>query len=74
MVTGLRSAKSGAKPGAKRACGSIFTADPNTPGDPVSGRQVCRCGLLGEAGDAHHTLPPAGDAQDEHRRRAGEAT
>lgn len=24
-----------------------FQADPETPGDPISGEQVCRCGLVG---------------------------
>jgi hypothetical protein len=32
-----------------------------------------RCHLPGEAEDSHHTLPPAGPEQDEHRRRAGES-
>jgi hypothetical protein len=34
-----------------------FQADPKTPGDPISGDQVCRCGLVGRAGDSHHTMP-----------------
>ena len=63
MVTGQRSAKSRVKP-------HLFTADPDVPADQ-NGRQVCRCGLLGEAGDAHHTLPdPPMDVQ---QLRAGES-
>lgn len=42
-----------------------FTADPDTPADPISGVQVCaRCHLVGRPGDAHHNLPdPEPDAQ-----------
>lgn len=56
-------------------CGGIFAPDPDVPQDPLdkTGLAYCVCGLRGAAGDAHHTLPPAGDAQDEHRRRAGES-
>lgn len=47
-----------------------FQADPNTPGDPISGQKVCRCGLLGRPGDTRHAMPdPAPDAQS---RAAGE--
>jgi hypothetical protein len=37
----------------------VFTPDPDVPADPLStnGRTVCRCGLLGQAGDSHHPLP-----------------
>lgn len=48
-----------------------FAEDPDTPGDPVSGKRVCRCGLVGRPGDAHHNLP-AVPAQAEARRRAGD--
>lgn len=56
-------------------CGGIFTADPGVPADPLdkTGLAYCLCGLRGQAGDAHHTLPAAGEEQDEHRRRAGDA-
>jgi hypothetical protein len=47
-----------------------FQADPETPGDPISGEQVCRCGLVGRPGDGHHTMPdPMPDAQS---RAAGD--
>ena len=41
-----------------------FSADPDTPGDPVSGQGVCsRCHLVGKPGDAHHDMPePVPDA------------
>lgn len=72
-----RSAKSGAKPGAKptahRVCGGIFTPDQTVPGDPITGQQVCRCGLLGEPGDAHHTLPDRPAEADARERAAGES-
>ena len=47
-----------------------FQADPDTPADPVSGAQVCRCGLVGRAGDAHHTMPDA--ESDAQSRAAGD--
>jgi hypothetical protein len=54
-----------------RVCGGLFTPDPDLPADH-QGRRTCRCGLTGEAGDAHHTPPePADDVQ---RRAAGERT
>lgn len=56
-------------PGKPRVCGGIFKPDPTLPADQ-SGRQVCVCGLLGKAGDAHHTLPSAG--MDVQQLRAGE--
>lgn len=44
-------------------CGGIFTPDPDVPPDH-NGRQACRCGLIGEAGDTHHTAPePVPDAR-----------
>jgi hypothetical protein len=58
-MTGQRAPKSKVRP-------HLFVVDPDVPGC------CARCHLPGAAGDAHHTLPPAGDAQDEHRRRAGE--
>lgn len=39
-----------------RVCGGVFQPDPDL-GTDVNGRRVCRCGLIGEPGDAHHTLP-----------------
>jgi hypothetical protein len=57
------------KPAQHLVCGGIFRADPAIPPDH-NGRRTCRCGLLGEAGDAHHTLPePELDVQ---QLRAGE--
>ncbi len=47
-----------------------FTADTDLPPDQ-NGRRVCRCGLVGRPGDAHHTMPDV-PAQDEHRRRVGD--
>lgn len=44
------------KPAKPKLCG-LFTPDPAVPPDH-NGRQACaRCGLMGEPGDAHHTLP-----------------
>jgi hypothetical protein len=41
----------------------VFVADPDVPADPITGAEVCRCGLVGHAGDAHHTMPePTADA------------
>lgn len=54
-----------------RVCGGLFTPDPDLPADPYDGRRTCRCGLLGEAGDAHHTLPDVPD-DDVQRRAAGD--
>lgn len=34
----------------------VFVVDPDVPADH-QGRHACRCGLIGEPGDAHHTLP-----------------
>lgn len=58
------------KPKPHLACGGIFTPNPDLPADHL-GRQVCRCGLPGKPGDAHHTLPetPPDDAMS---RAAGE--
>ncbi len=59
-----------AKTAQHRVCGGIFTPDPEIPAEVrvVKGervvRHVCRCGLLGQAGDAHHTVaPPSVDAR-----------
>lgn len=47
----------------------VFAANLEIPPDR-DGRQVCRCGLIGEPGDSHHTMPePAPDAQS---RAAGD--
>jgi hypothetical protein len=58
------------KPTAHRVCGGIFRADPGLPPDH-NGRLTCCCGLVGEAGDAHHpeTAPAGLDVQ---QLRAGE--
>ena len=42
---------------AHRVCGGVFKADPDVPADH-QGRRTCVCHLVGEPGDAHHTLPP----------------
>lgn len=55
---------------AHRVCGGIFTPDPATPADPLSRQQVCRCGLVGEPGDAHH--PDVDVPEDGQMRAAGE--
>jgi hypothetical protein len=57
----------------KQRCGGIFQPDPDVPADPLdrTAARYCMCGLRGEPGDAHHTLPDV-PAQVEHRRRAGE--
>lgn len=51
-----------AKP--RLACGGVFQADPDVPPDH-RGVGACKgCGLIGQAGDAHHTLPaPERDVQ-----------
>lgn len=33
-----------------------FVADPDVPPDH-NGHRACRCGLVGQPGDAHHTMP-----------------
>jgi len=48
----------------------LFVPDPDVPADQ-NGRQVCRCGLLGEAGDTRHTMPVV--PLDVHQLRAGES-
>jgi len=66
--------KSGVKSGVKptQRCGGTFRPDPDVPADPLTGAVFCRCGLAGQAGDAHH--PPLPDAPDDdvQRRAAGE--
>lgn len=53
----------------------VFTADPETPGDPISSAQVCRwCHLVGRPGDAHHTLPDVPEQADVLRRYEPETT
>lgn len=49
-----------------------FQADPDLPAD-ARGRHVCRCGLVGRPGDAHHDVQPVPE-QAEHRRRVGDDT
>lgn len=63
-----------AKP--RLTCGGIFTPDPDLPARyDAAGRLVspgvCRCGLPGEPGDAHHT-PPAQAEADHGQLAAGE--
>jgi hypothetical protein len=47
-----------------------FVADEDLPPD-MNGRRVCRCGLVGRPGDAHHDMPDVPE-QAEARRWAGE--
>lgn len=55
-----------------RVCGGIFSTDPAYPhAADAKGRRVCTCGLVGEAGDSHHTLPDVPE-QAAHRQRIGE--
>ena len=57
------------KPAQHLVCGGIFTPDPDLPARyDTAGRLIspgtCRCGLVGEPGDAHHTVPePERDAR-----------
>jgi hypothetical protein len=46
-----------AQPAQHRICGGIFTPDPERPAEPFTGRKTCRCGLVGQPGDTHHTVP-----------------
>jgi hypothetical protein len=61
------------KPPRSKVTPHVFQPDPDVPPDPLSrnAREVCRtCHLLGQPGDAHHTMPePVEDAQS---RAAGE--
>ncbi len=45
----------------------VFQPDPDLPPDQ-NGRRVCRCGLVGRPGDAHHQLPEVPE-QAAHRGR-----
>jgi hypothetical protein len=47
-----------------------FVADPLTPGDPVTGDPVCRCGLVVKPGDGRHLMPDP--IEDVRSRAAGE--
>jgi hypothetical protein len=48
-----------------------FRADPETPGDPISGDQVCiSCHCLGKPNDARHAMPAA--VPDGQSRAAGD--
>lgn len=58
------------KPAKSHVTPHPFVADPDLPADPYDGRRTCRCGLLGEPGDAHHTVPPP--TEDGQMRAAGE--
>jgi hypothetical protein len=57
------------KPAKPRVRPHIFAPDPDIPPDH-NGRRTCRCGLHGQAGDAHHTVPDV--AVDVQQRAAGE--
>jgi hypothetical protein len=48
-----------------------FQADPELPHPTTDGRRVCRCGLVGRPGDAHHDMPDAPD-EDARSRAAGD--
>jgi hypothetical protein len=50
-------------------CGGIFTPDLTMPATH-KGLRTCRCGLVGEPGDAHH--PEREVAEDGQMRAAGE--
>jgi hypothetical protein len=52
----------------------VHVADPDTPGDPITGDQVCRtCHLVGRPGDAHHAMPePVADAASAAAGEGGE--
>lgn len=54
-----------------KAAPHVFQLDQETPGDPISGEQVCaRCRCLGRPGDTRHAMPdPSPDAQS---RAAGD--
>jgi hypothetical protein len=47
-----------------------FLEDPDLPPDHL-GRLVCRCGLVGRPGDAHHDMPDVPE-QAAHRHRYGD--
>lgn len=49
-----------------------FAADPDVPADS-RGHQVCRCGLIGEPGDPHHTMPERPPEADARELAAGDA-
>lgn len=53
-----------------RVCGGVFQPDPDMPADH-RGRLACVCGLLGEAGDAHHTPAVVPEGADSRQRAAG---
>jgi hypothetical protein len=59
-----------AKPAQHRICGGIFTPDIDMPAEPFTGRKTCRCGLVGQPGDTHHTVPEP--TQDVRGLAAGE--
>jgi hypothetical protein len=46
-----------------------FVADPELPPD-MNGRRVCRCGLVGRPGDAHHDTADVDAEQHAARLRA----
>lgn len=57
----------------------LFTPDPDVPARYSADGHLlnlgaCRCGLVGEPGDAHHTLPPAPAEADGRQRAAGDTT
>jgi len=53
----------------------VFIPDPDVPPDPLdrSGNGACAaCHCMGRPDDARHRMPDLFDADEEHRRRAGE--
>ena len=57
----------------KTVRGHLFVPDPGVPADQ-NGRQACAtCHLIGEAGDAHHTLPDRPAGADARELAAGES-
>lgn len=50
----------------------VFREDTTLP-PAQDGRKVCRCGLIGQPGDAHHTMPePTVDARSMAAGEGGE--
>lgn len=55
----------------KRRHPHLFIVDPDVPADHKGHGACAVCGLMGEPGDAHHTLPEA-PTEDVQRLAAGE--
>ena len=64
------------KPPKSKVAPHPFAPDPDVPADPLSGKRACRvpgCRLMGEPGDAHHTMPePIPDAASAAAGEGGE--